>query len=66
MRGRLWNVFRSLRWVWRQFLLRRISYMTWSIATPMPGAPLQEIVDRHGLKSAEQVLANCNRTKVES
>jgi hypothetical protein len=38
-------------------------YMTWSIATPMPGAPLQEIVDRHGLKSSEQVLDNWNRNK---
>ncbi len=53
----------SLWWVWKQFLLRRISYMTWSIATPMPGAPLQEIVDRHGLKSAEQVLDSWNRNK---
>ena len=53
----------SLWWVWKQFFLRRMSYMTWSIATPMPGAPLQEIVDRHGLKSAEQVLDNWNRNK---
>ena len=53
----------SLWWLWKQFLLRRIGYMTWSIATPMPGAPLQEIVDRHGLKSAEQVLDNWNRNK---
>jgi radical SAM superfamily enzyme YgiQ (UPF0313 family) len=53
----------SLRWVWKQFLLRRMSYMTWSIATPMPGAPLQDIVDRHGLKSAEQVLDNWNLNK---
>ena len=53
----------SLWWVWKQFLRRRISYMTWSIATPMPGAPLQDIVDRHGFKSAEQVLDNWNRNK---
>jgi hypothetical protein len=53
----------SLWWVWKQFLLRRISYMTWSITTPMPGAPLQEIVDRHGLRSAEQVLDYWNRNK---
>ncbi|MEK6676687.1 MAG: radical SAM protein [Planctomycetota bacterium] len=57
------EIRRSLWWVWKQFLLRRISYMTWSIATPMPGAPLQEIVDRHGLKSADQVLDNWNRNK---
>ena len=53
----------SLWWVWKQFLLRRMNYMTWSIATPMPGAPLQDIVDRHGLKSAEQVLDNWNLNK---
>ncbi len=53
----------SLWWAWKQFLRRRISYMTWSIATPMPGAPLQEIVDRHGLSSAEQVLDSWNRNK---
>jgi len=53
----------SLWWVWKQFILRRMHYMTWSIATPMPGAPLQEIVDRHGLKSSEQVLDNWNRNK---
>jgi hypothetical protein len=29
----------------------------------MPGAPLQDIVDRHGLKSAEQVLDNWNLNK---
>ena len=29
----------------------------------MPGAPLQEIVERHGLKSADQVLDNWNRNK---
>ena len=29
----------------------------------MPGAPLQDIVDRHGLKSATQVLDNWNRNK---
>jgi len=40
-----------------------MSYMTWSIATPMPGAPLQDIVDKHGLKSAKQVLDNWNRNK---
>ncbi len=57
------EIRRSLWWVWKQFLLRRMSYMTWSIATPMPGAPLQEIVDRHGLKSAQQVLDNWNRNK---
>jgi hypothetical protein len=53
----------SLWWVWKQFLLRRISYMTWSIATPMPGAPLQDIVDKYGFKSADQVLDNWNRNK---
>lgn len=53
----------SLWWVWKQFILRRMHYMTWSIATPMPGAPLQEIVDRHGLKSSDQVLDNWNRNK---
>ena len=40
-----------------------MDYMTWSIATPMPGAPLQEIVERHGLRSAQQVLDNWNRNK---
>ncbi len=53
----------SLWWVWKQFLLGRMSYMTWSIATPMPGAPLQEIVERHGFRSADQVLDNWNRNK---
>lgn len=53
----------SLLWVWKQFLLRRISYMTWSIATPMPGAPLYEIVNRHGFKSADYVLDNWNLNK---
>lgn len=53
----------SLWWVWKQFFRRRMSYMTWSIATPMPGAPLQEIVDRHGFRSANQVLDNWNRNK---
>jgi len=57
------EIRRSLRWVWKQFLLGRMNYMTWSIATPMPGAPLQDIVDRHGLRSAEQVLDNWNRNK---
>jgi len=57
------EIRRSLWWVWKQFLLGRINYMTWSIATPMPGAPLQEIVDRHGLRSAELVLDNWNRNK---
>lgn len=53
----------SLWWVWKQFLLRRMDYMTWSIATPMPGAPLQEIVNRHGFRSSDQVLDNWNRNK---
>ena len=57
------EIRRSLRWVWKQFLLRRIDYMTWSIATPMPGAPLQDIVDRHGFRSVEHVLDNWNRNK---
>lgn len=57
------EVRRSLRWAWKQFLLRRMDYMTWSIATPMPGAPLQEIVERHGLQSVEHVLDNWNRNK---
>jgi anaerobic magnesium-protoporphyrin IX monomethyl ester cyclase len=57
------DVRRSLRWVWKQFLLGRINYMTWSIATPMPGAPLQEIVERHGLPSSALVLDNWNRNK---
>jgi hypothetical protein len=48
------EIRRSLWWSWKQFLLRRMDYMTWSIATPMPGAPLQTIVDKHGLKSATQ------------
>ena len=29
----------------------------------MPGAPLQDIVERHGLRSSEQVLDNWNRNK---
>jgi len=57
------EVWNSLAWAWKQFLLRRISYMTWSIATPMPGAPLYEIAERHGLRPAEQVLANWDRNK---
>ncbi|MFQ5495173.1 MAG: B12-binding domain-containing radical SAM protein [Phycisphaerae bacterium] len=57
------EIRRSLWWVWGQFLRRRISYMTWSIATPMPGAPLQTIVDKHGFRAADQVLDNWNRNK---
>ncbi len=57
------EIRRSLWWVWKQFLLRRMHYMTWSIATPMPGAPLQEIVERHGLQSSDLVLDNWNRNK---
>lgn len=57
------EVRRSLRWAWKTFLLRRMDYMTWSIATPMPGAPLQEIVERHGLQTVEHVLENWNRNK---
>jgi len=57
------EVRRSLWWVWKQFLLGRMSYMTWSIATPMPGAPLLEIVERHGLPSSDLVLDNWNRNK---
>ena len=53
----------SLWWAWKQFLLGRINYMTWSIATPMPGAPLYDIVERHGLKSADYVLDNWNLNK---
>jgi hypothetical protein len=57
------EIRRSLWWVWKQYLLGRISYMTWSIATPMPGAPLQDIVDKYGFRAAEQVLDNWNRNK---
>jgi radical SAM superfamily enzyme YgiQ (UPF0313 family) len=57
------EVLRSLGWVWRQFLQGRISYMTWSIATPMPGAPLYDIVTRRGLDANRQVLDNWDRNK---
>ncbi len=57
------EVFRSLQWVWKQFLLRRIAYMTWSIATPMPGAPLFDIVKKNKLDNTEQVLDNWDRNK---
>ncbi len=57
------EIRRSLWWVWGQFLRGRLDYMTWSIATPMPGAPLQEIVEKHGLDCTEQVLDNWNRNK---
>jgi len=57
------EIRRSLRWVWRQFLRRRIAYMTWSIATPMPGAPMHDIVQRHGLSQSGQVLDNWSRNK---
>lgn len=57
------EVRRSLRWAWKQFLARRIGYMTWSVATPMPGAPLDEIVKRHGLDNTGQVLDNWDRNK---
>lgn len=50
------EVRNSLLWVWKQFLRRRISYMAWAIATPMPGAPLDDIMKRHGFKYADQVL----------
>jgi anaerobic magnesium-protoporphyrin IX monomethyl ester cyclase len=54
---------RSLWWAWKQFLARRVAYMTWSITTPMPGAPLHDIVKRHGFRYAEHVLDNWNRNK---
>ncbi len=57
------EVRRSLWWAWKQFLRRRIAYMTWSIATPMPGAELHDIVERHGLNAAGQVLDNWDRNK---
>jgi len=57
------ELLRSLWWAWRQFLRRRIAYMTWSVATPMPGAPLYEIVRRHGLDNTDQVLDNWDRNK---
>lgn len=57
------EALRSLLWAWRQFLRGRIRYMTWSMATPMPGAPLFDIVERHGLQPAEQVLADWDRNK---
>ncbi len=57
------EIRRSLWWAWKQFLRGRISYMTWSIATPMPGAPLYDIVERHGLHATEQVLEYWNRNK---
>ena len=57
------EIWHSLWWSWRQFLAGRVAYMTWSIATPMPGAPLQEIVQRHGLPASDEVLANWNANK---
>ncbi|MCP4247553.1 MAG: B12-binding domain-containing radical SAM protein [bacterium] len=57
------EVLGSLRWAWGQFLRGRIAYMTWSIATPMPGAPLYDIVRRHGLDNTGQVLDNWGRNK---
>jgi hypothetical protein len=57
------EALRSLWWAWRQFLRRRIAYMTWSIATPMPGAELYDIVERHSLGNSGQVLDNWERNK---
>ncbi|HUU83637.1 MAG TPA: radical SAM protein [Phycisphaerae bacterium] len=57
------EVLHSLWWVWKQFLRGRIAYMTWSIATPMPGARLYDIVRRHGLDNTHQVLDNWERNK---
>ena len=57
------EVRRSLRWAWKQFLRRRIAYMTWSMATPMPGAELHDIVERRGLNPTRQVLDNWERNK---
>ncbi len=57
------EVRRSLWWAWKQFLRRRITYMTWSMATPMPGAELHDIVERHGLNPTGQVLDNWDRNK---
>jgi len=57
------EVRHSLAWSWRQFLRGRIAYMTWSITTPMPGAPLYDILERHGLRTAAQVLENWDRNK---
>jgi hypothetical protein len=53
----------SLVWAWKQFARRRVAYMTWSIATPMPGAPLYDIVERHGLDPAGQILRSWDHNK---
>ena len=57
------EVFRSLIWSWKQFLLGRMQYMTWSVTTPMPGAPLFDIVKRHGLDQTEDVLNHWDSNK---
>jgi len=57
------EVRHSLWWAWKQFLRGRIAYMTWAMATPMPGAPLYDIVKRHGLDATKQVLDNWDRNK---
>jgi radical SAM superfamily enzyme YgiQ (UPF0313 family) len=57
------EIRRSLMWAFKQFVHRRIGYMTWSIATPMPGAALYDVVNRHGLNATEQVLDNWNLNK---
>ena len=57
------EVRHSLWWAWKQFLRGRIAYMTWSMATPMPGSPLYDIVKRHRLDATKQVLDNWDRNK---
>jgi hypothetical protein len=37
--------------------------MTWSMATPMPGAEMYDIVQRRGLNPTGQVLDNWDRNK---
>ncbi|MCH7701987.1 MAG: B12-binding domain-containing radical SAM protein [Planctomycetes bacterium] len=57
------EVLASLFWSWKQFLLGRMQYMTWSVTTPMPGAPLFDIVKRHGLDQTEDVLNHWDSNK---
>jgi hypothetical protein len=43
------EVSNSLRWAYRMFRQHNIHYMSWQFCTPMPGARLSQIAQRHDI-----------------
>jgi len=43
------EVENSLKWAWKMFNKRHIHYMSWQYCTPMPGARLFKIAEKHNL-----------------